>query len=314
MNRHMKKITVFVVSASMVIALSASPVVAVETSGRVIRELVEEVDKEMSRLEARVEGLSEESAALTRELGQKEKEFHATKDEMERQKKLADMLVICAKLNEQDLKEINAYKETLISLIPKMERLKGEIKKLGSMGFRKEEQFKRFRQRMGDMLTNAVRILRKLKEVSDDERVQQELVPIESTLATVYRMYESPLRPGPTSYAQVEKSIQGMENTFAQLRCVERVLEQERLRLKVENLNQLSRLALERLFRGRLGVSSIHEKPGKMMDAILVRSRSYAKAAGISYSGPSGSNGHMGHSPSTEAILNKIGEGNLFKD
>jgi hypothetical protein len=224
------------------------------------------------------------------------------------------MLVDCARLNEQDLHQIEAYQETLTTLVPKMVRLKAEIRKLGTMGFRHEAAFLEFRHRMGTMMTNAVRILKKLREVKADEQVEQELIPIENTLVGVFKMFSSPLRPGPASYAQVEFSIRSMETTVAQLSCVKKLLEQERVRLKVDNLNQLSRLALLRLFKGRLNIGAVSELPTKMIDAVVSRTELYSKAADIAYRGGSAEGGSTTtHSPSTQGILNKIGAGNPFK-
>jgi len=296
-----------------VILTQALPTPATEVSGRIIKELVEEVDKEMTRLEDRVEGFSQKSEDLSHGLQENYNSLKATNNEMTKQKILADMLVICAKLNEQDLQEITVYKETLTALVPKMERLQGEISKMGNMGFKHKEGFIRFRHRMGNVLTNSVRILKKLRQVTDDERLKQEFIPIESTLVGIYKMFQSPLRPDPVSYNQVTTSIRSMEDTFAQLTCVQKLLEQERVRLQVDNLNQLSRLALTRLFKGRLSINNVSEIPGKITDSVLHRTQIYTKAASISYNGKSDATGAWNHSSSTENILNEIGAGNLFK-
>ncbi|KKL82951.1 hypothetical protein LCGC14_1979640 [marine sediment metagenome] len=302
-------LTVFVV----MLLVNPVSVLADETSGRIIKEIVKEVDKEMTRLEERVTDFSEKSEDLQNRLEEESNTFKKTNDEMERHKILANMLVISAQLNEQDLQEISAYKETLTALVPKLGQLRVEIRKIGNMGFKKQEGFLKFRGQMVNMMTNSVRIMKMLRQVTVDEQLNRELIPIENTLVGLYKMYASSLRPGPASYAQVEESIKIMEYTTAQLNIVEKLLQQERMRLKVDNLNQISRLALMRLFKGRLNMGHLTEIPLQKMDEVEHRSELYFQASKAVNGGGMGSGGSVSRSPDNQAILNRISTGgNLF--
>ena len=176
-----------------------------------------------------------------------------------------------------------------------------------------EEGFLKFRGQMVNMMTNSVRIMKMLRQVTVDEQLNRELIPIENTLVGLYKMYASSLRPGPASYAQVEESIKIMEYTTAQLNIVEKLLQQERMRLKVDNLNQISRLALMRLFKGRLNMGHLTEIPLQKMDEVEHRSELYSQAAKAVNGGGMGSGGSVRRSPDNQAILNRISTGgNLF--
>jgi len=298
----------------MALVLLGQPtsVSAQETSGHIIKELVKEVDQEMTKLETRVAGFSKKSEGLTKDLAKKLKQLKNTKDEVHQQKILADMLVSCGELNDQDLKEIRAYQETVSSLVPTLGQLKGEIRKLGNMGFEHKAQFTHFRKQMGNEMTNMVRIVKLLRKVKGDN---EEIRTIENTLVGVYHMLNSPLQPGQTSYAQIDKSIKAMEATFAQLNCVETLLEQERVRLRVDNLNQISRLALMRLFNGRVNLTSVSNIPTQIMDSVVDRSRIYKEAMAYTSGGTIGAKStSSSRSRTATGILDKMAKGNPFND
>jgi len=316
-RRH-KKTLAFLGAVALVFGilgfnLQAIPAGATEVSGRIIKQLVADVDKEMTKLETKVAVFSGKSKSLTDDLRKEFEKLQSTKDDTKKDRATTEMLIICAALNEQDLKEIKAYKETLNVLIPKMERLKAEIRIMGNMGFKEKEMFTRFQYRVGKMMTNSVRIMKKLRTLSDDEKMNHELISIENTLVGTYRMFQSPLSPGPVSYAHLEQSIRIMEHTYADLNSVENLLANERLRLKVDNVNQLGILVLKRLFKGRLNIGKVHEMPGKIRDNVLYRTKLYSKAANVTFNSHMGANGSRTHTPSTRALLDKIGSGNPFK-
>lgn len=289
----------------------ATAVCAQETSGHIIKELVKDVDREMTKLETRVAGFSKKSEGLTNDLTKKLKQLKNTKDEVAKQKILADMLVCCAELNGQDLKEIRAYQETVSSLVPTLEQLKGEIRKLGNMGFKHRDQFTHFRKQMGNTMTNMVRIVKLLRKVQGDN---EELRSIENTIVSTYHIFTDPPQSDQTSYAQIDKSIKSMEATFAQLASVEAILKQERLRLRVDNLNQISRLALMRLFSGRVNFTTVADIPTQMMDSVVNRSKTYKEAVACTSGGAMGANGTLYRSHTATGILSKIEKGNPYSN
>ena len=105
-----------------------------------------------------------------------------------------------------------------------------------------------------------------------------------------------------------------MEATFAQLASVEALLEQERLRLRVDNLNQLSRLALMRLFSGRVNFTTVADIPTQIMDSVVNRSKIYKEAVASTSGGTTGANGTLYRSHTATGILNKIENGNPYTD
>jgi hypothetical protein len=105
-----------------------------------------------------------------------------------------------------------------------------------------------------------------------------------------------------------------MEATFAQLNCVEALLEQERVRLRVDNLNQISRLALMRLFNGRVNLASVSDIPTQIMDSVADRSRIYTEAMAYTSGGTTGAKATFSRSRTATGILDKMAKGNPFKD
>ena len=284
-----------------------------ETSGRIIKELVKEVDDEMTKLEDRVEDFSNKSDALTQDLKDKHNKLKGSNDVMEQEKIRAEMLLICAELNECDRNEVKSYKGTLRSLIPKLEALHAEINKTGNMGFKHREEFMAFRHKMGNMMSNSVNILKALRKVSVEDNFNQEIAPIENTLVAIYNMFMEPLSSGKNSSGEVRASITNLENTFAQFNCLEKLLNQERLRLKAENYSSLSRLALLRLFKGRLNFGMVNEIPLAKIDGVKARTAIYRDAMKASNGTFEGTNNAVRHTVSTQDKLTMIGKGNPFK-
>lgn len=311
--KNKKKKFNFVLNAIFFSVLIISNADADETSGRIIREIVEEVDREMTQLENQVSGLSQKSNILLVKLQKLKKESNKlanTGNIIDHEKIKAEMLVVCAKLNEQDLQEIKVYKQTIGALIPKLDRLQQEIKKIGSMGFDHEDEFFAFRREVGKMMTNSVRIIQQLRKVTQENN-SHEFAAIEETLLGTYEIFNVSNRLGPNSYSQVVKNIRGLEITFAQLNNVEQLLQQERGRLKADNLTQLSKLALIRLFSGRLNIKNVSQLPSRKAKSIADRIGIYATSSNRTNCEIM-DNASPALSKSRQVKLDKMAAGNLF--
>ena len=229
---------------------------------------------------------------------------------MEMEKLLAEMDLIGAKLNRVDRKEIGAYKETLFEIIPLMLRLKEELRKVVNMGFRREAEFKKFRFRMGNVMTNSVRIMRKLKQVTDDQGVKNEIGAMESTLVAIYNVLNSSPGKGVGGVQQVESDIRRMDLALAQLNSVEKKLEVERLWLKRVNLERLLKIVLERPLGNVGGIKTLTSAPSNKMEGLMARKMIVEKAweavSGHEYRKAT----PISHSPAFQADLERIGKGN----
>ena len=114
---------------AMTIALTTPPAFAEESSGVIIKEIVEEVDQDMAYLEDRIEGFNAKSEELGKELRilkTKSDKLRGAGDLMAKEKANADMISICAKLNDQDISLSNSGRQYRISAQCRQEGLPGD--------------------------------------------------------------------------------------------------------------------------------------------------------------------------------------------
>jgi len=305
-----KTISIFIACSLLIYFGTDCSAFANETSGRIIRELVEGVDKELNSLESQVEKFTQNTEELKHQLLKKDSEHGKVTDELEKENIGAEILYILAKLNDEDQKEIKAYKGTIGILIPKLEQLEKEMKKIGNMGFKHKDAYIKFRSQMGKMIHNSVRIVENLRKVKD-KNLEKNLFSFERTLIGIYQTFTSPLGSGSISNTQIKQSIRNMENTYAQLKNIQKQLEIERVGLKTDNLIQISRLVDWRLSQGRFYIA-LGKKPVKMADGIQYRSRVRRKVSKIDTKTLSGSSMSMIHSTSESKMLEEMKTKNIL--
>ena len=169
------------------------------------------------------------------------------------------------------------------------------------MGFKHRAEFLNFRHKMGNVMNNSVNILNSLRKVSVDKNFKLEAASIENTLVGIYNVFSSPLA-GKNDGDHVQESITNMENTLAQLNCLEMLLEQERLRIKVDGLNRISRLVWLRISKSELNKNTFSLKIENRMEAVAKRTQLYSKVVDLSdnwiYS--------IRKFPTTQSLLNVI--------
>jgi hypothetical protein len=125
----------YLLTLMLALSLAFFPGIArsIERSGEVIREIMNAIDNEMTAMEKQGEVLSRSRKSLLKAL---DKDFNAFKVETapgKRQLLAANLQVTMAKLNAQESKEVQIYLSTLHGLIPKIDRLKQEIKSGGGV-------------------------------------------------------------------------------------------------------------------------------------------------------------------------------------
>ena len=107
---------------------------------------------------------------------------------------------------------------------------------------------------------------------------------LEQNLVGILTRWDSPLIDTQNSVAQIDQTISDLEETFSQLTVIERLLQQERTKLKVVNYIALTNIFLIRMGNGKMGADSVVTKPmdiragtlerAKIMDSMLKASNS----------------------------------------
>ncbi|HIC90908.1 MAG TPA: hypothetical protein EYP21_02365 [Syntrophaceae bacterium] len=282
---------------------------AEERSGEIIREIMNRIDHRMEDLEKRTTWLEQEKEDLMKDLKEKYNAFQKEKDEGKKESLKVDMLIINAKLNKQDIQEVEAYLETISDLVPDLKRLKQELKS-GSSFYGLEEDFNLYRRKVGGFMTRAAGILARLKDTAPQE-ARRDIETLENNLIGIFRCWDSSINDPWVSLDHIDKTTKELEEAFAQLVVVRRLLEQENINLKIENFCAIANLTLIRLGKGKLGSGSFLERPVKMREGIAERAEIMRKVRRepTAFS-VGGSNPKRLRSGGDEDILRRIRTGN----
>jgi hypothetical protein len=250
----------YLLTLMLALSLAFFPGIArsIERSGEVIREIMNAIDNEMTAMEKQGEVLSRSRKSLLKAL---DKDFNAFKVETapgKRQLLAANLQVTMAKLNAQESKEVQIYLSTLHGLIPKIDRLKQEIKSGGGV-FGEGAAFNRYRRKMGNFMTRATQALR------------QEIAGLEALLVSSYITLTPAVSQAQNSTQQLIEVQADLENAFLQLLNIGRLLEQERRELQINSELVMARLVLQRLGEGPLSNGRFFSKPRAIKDALKRR-------------------------------------------
>lgn len=297
-----------IVITLIVIVLMPAFLLAEERSGKVIREIMNRIDNRVSQLEKKTTLLEEQKEDFIKKLNDKYKAFQREKDEVLKEDLATDILLINARLNMQDIEQVDASLRTISQLVPDLERLKGELR--AGMGlYNNRVDFERNRKKMGVFLTKAALILDRLKETASPQ-AKRNIEILENSLIGIFRCWDTSVNNPLISLDYIDDVKKDLNQAFAQLIVIRKLLEQERINLKVDNLLALAHLVLIRLGKGKLDRDSFLKTPVKMHQDIKHRSeimneiRTRPSAFSLDRENP------IRRAPEDEDTLNKIRAGN----
>jgi len=276
----MKRTIIFIIALLLVVQVGTGVSGAVERSGDIIREIMNRIDDKVGDLEKKTKSMDQEKEDLVKDLKQTFNAVRQEKDGVKKESLKVDLLVIHAKLNNQDIKEVEAYLETISDLVPDLKRLKRELK-TGSRFYSLEEDFNTYRHKIGGFMTKAAGILTMLKDTAP-QVARRDIELLQSNLIGIFRCWDTSINDPLVSLDQIDKTAKDMETAFAQLIIVRRLLDQERINLKIDNFTALANLTLIRLGKGKLGSGSFLKRPVKMRHGIKERAEIMRKMRGES--------------------------------
>ena len=272
--RGIQGIVIVAIALMVVFALMSffsKSAMAEEASGQIIKELVADINDGISNFDTQTRQYGKDNKAIQKGLQQKYQKMEKTKDQWERRQLLAEMLVDTARLNQLDLQGVREYKNTIMMVLPKLKQLKSEMAKNQSMGFDNSGEFRDYKKAMYSMSLNASVFINNLHIAASSNEEKKELDDLRRTIDTTLAMYDKPDIQIGQNLEPISRGIKSLQHAFAQMESVERSLYNERLRLKVENLNQISNTVLENLALSRLDVKDINELPSIMLGGIQNR-------------------------------------------
>lgn len=229
--------------------LLAVPTPAVERTGEVLRELVQGVEEDLERLEHETQGFAEKGEELTKELEEKGKLLDRARDPVRRETVTSDILLLGAKLNDLDRKEVEAALTTTNDVRWKLERIRDVLQRGGILPPR--EELPKVRQKMGKFLSTAAKLLERWPGKMEEAEA------LKATLVGVLPTWESPATNMGTSHEELSRTMEALDTTYSQLLTLGRALELERQDLMVRNNMAVARLVLLRLNGGKVNVGSV---------------------------------------------------------
>ena len=299
--------TVIIITLIVTLLIPAF-VLAEERSGEIIREIMNRIDNRVSQLERKTTLLEGQKEDLMKELNAKYEAFQRERDEVKKEELATDILLINAKLNMRDIEQVDAILRTISQLVPDLERLKGELQ--AGMGlYNNRMEFEKNRKKMGVFLTKAALILDRLKETGSPS-AKRNIEILQNTLIGIFRCWDTSINNPVISLDYIDEVKNDLEQAFSQLILIRKLLEQERINLKVDNLIALSQLVLIRLGKGKLDRDSFLKTPVKMRQDIRHRSEIMNEIRTRPTVFSPGTENPIRRAPEDEDILNKIRTGN----
>lgn len=282
---------------------------AEERSGEIIREIMNRIDDKVTQLEKKTTLLNKKKEDLLKELDAKYKAFKTTDNKVIKESLKADILLINAKLNMQDIEQVDAILKTISQLVPDLERLKKELQ--AGMGlYTNKLEFEKNRKKMGIFLTKAALILDRLKETASPQ-IKRNIEILENNLIGIYKCWDTSANNSLISLDYIDEVKKDLNQAFAQLIVIRRLLEQERIQLKVDNLIAMAQLVLIRLGEGNLDRNFFLKTPAKIRENIEQRSKIMNEIRNQpSFFLPTKKNTTMIRTSQDENILNRIRTGN----
>jgi len=290
--------------------LSSSIAYATEKTGRIISEIVNNMNDEVQKLETFVEKTRDDTDATNKTLDSRFNEFTKTENAMQSEKIKADILLYSARLNSHEIKEVKAYMGTVATLIPMMTRLDVEHAKLAAHGFKNKATYEEFKEQVGTQLVNSMRMINQLKKNSG--KGSQGIPAIEQVIVSLSKMHSDKHSKQLMATQPFKNSIADLENTFAQFESVRQRLEKEKFLLKHDNLTQLARLGMLRLTKGKMNINKISAIPNYMQASIEKRQQRYMEVMNTHRGNTSSIGDYASQSSENEDILAKIADGNPF--
>ena len=298
-------------SVTLFVGIMSSPMVyAAEKTGRIISEIINDVGNEMDKLETFVEKNKSDTDSLNKTLDSRYEAFRKADSAMELEKIKADVLLYSARLNACDIKEIRTYMTTISTLIPMMSKLDHEYKKLSNHGFESGEALGRYKGHVGNQLVNASQMVQQMKKLSGKNALKG-LPAIEQAIVSLSNMFSDKGTKQIEGMQPFRERIANLENTYAMLETTRNQLEKEKFLLKHDNLNQLARLGMLRLTKGKMNVNNIQAIPGYMQKSIAKRQQRYMEVM-HTHKGDSSAEDYYAQSHENDEILARIASGNPF--
>jgi len=255
------------------------PTVAQETTGSVIKEIIEQVDEKMTNLENFTEDVSITKSELVKDLAQEYERIKKADDPIEREDILSDMLVNVAKQNDMDLRLVRAYRDGINDILPMMERISDEIERAGNMGFESKEEVLKWQKSTRQFLQTMAVTCDTLRRSSTQDNLDKALAPAEHTIVGLYNLLTSPMKATATTTQEIARTINTLEEAYAQLTTIEKLLDAERLNLKIENALRLANWVFLRMFNGRLDLRSFNDVVADFTQGMFSRTTQYNEAA-----------------------------------
>jgi len=225
--------------ATLSVSLVPTPLMAEETTGEIIRELVESVHSDVAGLEARIAALSSRKSGLTAELQDLAGAYRGADDPVLRREVGAEMQVVLAQLNRTDRETVAAIQGAVTDLRPSLKMLQEEFSRASLMGHESAKDFEVWRESMGHMLSSAEKMLTSLRDGPMRDTIGSDLYSVEETILLMYEALGQTTTLERNSTDVLADQISSLDDAYAQLTNLGVLLDQERLTLKLMTYGQI---------------------------------------------------------------------------
>ncbi|MBI3986809.1 MAG: hypothetical protein HY343_07815 [Lentisphaerae bacterium] len=259
-----------VAGAALAALLGAQLAVAVEQTGKIIENMVAEVDKQLTTLEEMSDKNEGEKERVKSALDTEYIRYEASTNSMQRAASRGDMVNLLARLNKVDRAEVDATVETSVNVIEALRKIQSAVQNSTQLTPEKLDEQKK---RLGQYVKNAARIVRIAESAGKDPANRNRTVALKNSLIMLHKQLQDPALGTARALERVGETIRTLEDVAVQLDILRGMLESERIMLLTAANVQTVDLALLRLARAHLGTETIADIPGQKYNDVVGRIR-----------------------------------------
>ncbi|MFA7158583.1 MAG: hypothetical protein WC299_04710 [Kiritimatiellia bacterium] len=259
------------IAAAACAALAATlalPVAAVEQTGKIIENMVAEVDRQLITLEELSAQNQGEKERFKSALDAEYVHYDTASNSMQRATARGEMVNLLAKLNKVDRSEVDATMETGVNVIEALRKIQGAIKNSTQLT---PEKLAEQKKKLGQYVKNAARIVRMAE--NNDPASRNRTTALKNSLIMLHKQLQDPVLGTAKAMERVGETIRTLEDVAVQLEILRGMLENERIMLLTASNVMTVDLALLRLARAHLGTDAIADISGQKFNDVVERIR-----------------------------------------
>ncbi len=272
--RHIAQLRIgLFAGAVLALAVNTAPAQQ-DRSGKVLSDIANRVEQRLSALETTTEEQNRTRAAVDAKVKAAAERYRGAESSFQKHEAKTEVIDYLATKNSLARKQVDVTMDTVVSVVGDMESLSDQLKKARMT----PDQLQAQRDRLAGVIKGVGPLLAAIEqEAPNDKQHSAQLAGTKQTLIMLYQNLAAPIKGAGNVYAQVEQTVEVLNDVAVQLSLVKGVLDQQKYMLQLAAHNEVVWLALWRLQQTQLGDTRIRQMAGVYMDDVMNDTEAYGE-------------------------------------